>query len=91
MYQRAHPQETRQDQVRRERIQNFGIHRVDAFTARDNLAHLAVNFGGRRLWLNARAKQRGLRGGIGGEIALVAHTEDRVTEADGIRNFGRRR
>ena len=66
MYQRAHPQETRQDQVGRERIQKLGVHRVNAFTARDNLANLAVNFGGRRLRINARPEQRGLRGGIGG-------------------------
>ncbi|MGA8766716.1 MAG: hypothetical protein WB559_06845, partial [Candidatus Acidiferrales bacterium] len=88
MYQRAYRQETRQDQVARERIQKFGVHRVNAFSARDKLAHLAVNFGGRHLWINARAKQRGLRRGIGGKIALVADAENRIAETDGVSDFG---
>ena len=81
----------RQDQFGRERAKELGIHRVDALAARDNFADLAVNLRGRRVRVNARSKQRRFRRRVRGKIAFMADAENRVTQADGVSDFGRGR
>ncbi len=71
-------------------LKQLRVHRVDAFAALDQLAHLTVEFGRRRRGIDARANQLGFASGVRWVIALVGNAHNGIAGADRIENFRRR-
>jgi len=78
----------RDDEVGRERFEQVSINRVNTFTARDEFADLAINFGGRGGGIHARLDQRRLASHFRRKIALMRDADDLVADAERMENFG---
>src|ERR1700722_6465859 len=76
------------DQIGLESSEQLSVDRINAFASADQLAHLAVNFRGRRTRINAGLDQRRLLSGFHRIIALMRDPEDAIAEAKSIKNFG---
>src|SRR5271156_1404345 len=81
----------RDDKIGSEGREQVGVHCVNAFAARDEFAHLAIDFGGGRGGVHAWLDQRGLAGGFGREITFVRDADDLIADAEGVENFRGRR
>ena len=60
-------------------------------TSFDEVADLAINFGGRGGGVHARFNKRGLAVNFGRKIAFVRDADDLIADAERIENFGSRR
>jgi hypothetical protein len=76
-------------EIRRERAKEDVIDRVDALATADEVAHLAIQFRGRRGRIDARANERRFLGGLRREIAFVRDADNGIGEAQRVKNFGR--
>lgn len=79
------------DEIGIELQEQFRIETINTFMAPDEFAHLAIDFGGNRGYINPRANERGLGCRFRGEIALMCDADYGITRADGVEDFGRGR